>query len=145
MSGIILCNYRITGSATIFAPIGEYDPGTVLNCTFATEAVSGAPATISVTPSFQIAPLVHTGLNINSETSGLLKPYTTVSSSGDVFKVCLPDGDWKTLSNAAGGEKDFRRLIVPSFYTIARIQITVAFDGGSAPYVNVYFAVCPSN
>lgn len=137
----ILFNYKISATGSYFFAIGEYNPGDVITATLFTEATSGSPTTLSITPSFSLAPIIHKGMNINSEASGLVKPYTTASYASDVFKASLPDGDWKVFTNTAGGDVDSRRLIIPGGFTIARFNLGVTLSGGTTPYVPVTLLV----
>lgn len=133
----ILFNYKISATGNYFFPIGEYNPGDVVIASLFTEAPTNVAGSLSIVPSFSLAPIIHKGLNLNSESNGLIKPYTTASYAGDVLKTCLPDGDWKTFSTAAGGDVDTRKLIVPARFSIVRFNLTVTMSGGTSPYIPV--------
>jgi hypothetical protein len=146
MEGPIAYNHAL--SAAVGSPkpflVGEFDAGTILHCTARTEAATGTPSSISITPSFAVAPIIHRGLNLSSETSGIPKPWFACGYATDVFKASLLDGDWKVFTTVAGGDMDYRRFVVPAGFNLVRVVFTFALTGGTAPVVPIYLDVSPS-
>lgn len=129
----------------------ECVPQSTLCAAVEIHSVSGNPSAATLSIAWQLAPLLVSGPHsINSEASSALRTWQVVLASTPGIGHIILDGDWPanvlpalplTAQLAA-----VRRIWIPPIRSQARIALTAAFTGGSAPsikYSVAYHQVIP--
>ena len=105
----------------------EGEPGDAYYAGFLIESLNGAPSAATLTAQWQMRPIQANMAVINSESSGVLRPWVPVLSSDTYLGQYLTDGDWPTINSAAYQNRPF---------TSAGSTTAYAAVGGSAPFTN---------